>query len=125
MYEDNSNKLASTSSSSPMSSSSSSPEVQATKQQQPLIIKTEAPSSSCSTSLDDLDDLTDLLQIPPSEFAMEDLGDLFARSYQYLAQFQNLVQSGREERTTRLLRFYCLTLTVPHANRRESEVNMQ
>ena len=47
------------------------------------------------------------------------------RSYQYLAQFQNLVQSGREERTTRLLRFYCLTLTVPHANRRESEVNMQ
>ena len=76
MYEDNSNKLAS-SSSSPMSSGSSSPEVQATKQQQPLIIKTEAPSSSCSTSLDDLDDLTDLLQIPPSEFAMEDLGDLF------------------------------------------------
>ena len=78
MYEDNSNKLAS-SSSSPMSSGSSSPEVQATKQQQQsLVVKTEAPySSSCSTSLDDLDDLTDLLQIPPSEFAMEDLGDLF------------------------------------------------
>ena len=77
MYEDNSNKLA-ISSSSPMSSGSSSPEVQATKQQQPLVVKTEAPySSSCSTSLDDLDDLTDLLQIPPSEFAMEDLGDLF------------------------------------------------
>ena len=74
MYEDNSNnKLAS---SSPMSSGSSSPEVQPTRQQQPLVIKTEAPYSS-STSLDDLDDLTDLLQIPPSEFAMEDLGDLF------------------------------------------------
>ncbi len=29
------------------------------------------------TSLDDLDNLTDLLQIPPSEFAMDDLGDLF------------------------------------------------
>ena len=73
MYEDNSNKLVS---SSPVSSGSSSPEVQPTKQQQPLVIKTEAPYSS-STSLDDLDDLTDLLQIPPSEFAMEDLGDLF------------------------------------------------
>ena len=71
MYEDNSKLISN--GSSPMSSGSSSPEVQTTVQQ-PLIVKTEATSS---TSLDDLDNLTDLLQIPPSEFAMEDLGDLF------------------------------------------------
>ena len=35
-----------------------------------------SPASSSQASLDDLDNLTDLLQIPPSEFAM-DLGDLF------------------------------------------------
>ena len=35
-----------------------------------------ASSELDTTSLDDLDNLTDLLQIPPSEFAM-DLGDLF------------------------------------------------
>ena len=79
MYEDNSIKLISNSST-PTPSGSSSPEVQTTTKQQPLIIKTEAASSSSSTSLDDLDNLTDLLQIPPSEFAMEDLGDLFPSS---------------------------------------------
>ena len=84
MYDDNIKLIAS----SPMSSGSSSPEVQSTKMEQPTFgnacivkteVKTEATSSttSATTSLDDLDNLTDLLQIPPSEFAMEDLGDLF------------------------------------------------
>jgi len=81
MYEDNIKLIGS----SPMSSGSSSPEVQSTKLEfgnacyVKTEVKTEATSSttSATTSLDDLDNLTDLLQIPPSEFAMEDLGDLF------------------------------------------------
>ena len=39
----------------------------------------ETTKQQPQTSLDDLDKLTDLLQIPPSEFAM-DLGDLFGSS---------------------------------------------
>jgi hypothetical protein len=66
--------------SSPMSSASASPAsssaTSASVKTAPLLSKIKMETQ---TSLDDLDNLTDLLQIPPSEFAL-DLGDLFGGS---------------------------------------------
>ncbi len=60
----------------PSSPASEEPSSSSSLYDQQQQVKQEQQQQQQQASLDDLDNLTDLLQIPPSEFAM-DLGDLF------------------------------------------------